>query len=284
MASVNPESIDRDGTNSVSSRRAPLPRPQSGVERSHRVVVHLPDLTPLSARAAEKPAAVNTPAPATSASRSARIDQPTAARKPEASPQAPHFDRPSLAADAPGAGLTNVSTATATITRTDAQPFRLAGLGAEEPRPVAEGWKSRLAAWQPTIMLGLIGITAGVLIGWLLTQGKSSNAPPQEPAPSWNTNRPAPKITSPENDSPSPPRTDPWPDASEPTMSEEPPQTPVESAPANDGGYGPYDAPENVEIQVPQARGAVSPQLEGKILVEPGPAEASHEQTRTGLY
>ncbi|MGE0608713.1 MAG: hypothetical protein AB7O62_16585, partial [Pirellulales bacterium] len=229
MSPPAPDPAVSGQTPSTAGRRATRHlRPPDAVSPSNRrVIVHLPDLTPISAKTTEQQPKTDLPKSLPATNEGVRVDV-AASSGPAAVSQSPHFTR---------------ATASASNSTSQPKPYTLAALKSGNAWRSAD-WKSKLAALQPTIMLALVGITAGVLIGWLWTGGRG-NVPPMEPAPKWEPAAPDAQILQPENGGEALPEQV-WENEPVPSMPAVPP------AP-NGTEVDPYGEPPAVELRMPDS-------------------------------
>ena len=252
MSPAAPEPADHGSTTRSSVRRpSQLVRsPQALGSGNRKVLVRLPDLTAGKALPVAKPASSPLPkSPVLPDGR--RLDPAAESSKPAAAPvQSPHFEQTVVEPSRP----------------TGPQPYALSSQTAV-PTWRTSDWKTRLWAIQPTIMLAMVGITAGVLIGWLWTGGRNVSQPPLEPAPAWQpSDKPATTLSP--DDSAGASMEELWRNDQRPTMPGEPPAA-NPASPNSD----PYGAPDDIDLQVPNSARAVgAAELEGTIYVEPNPA------------
>lgn len=155
----NPRQDAMDPSTKSSAAGTAPHRPRTtaaGCDTPHRVVLHLPDLTPRPGRKAAPPAA------------KAITNQPAAAGQ---------AGKPSTAATTT---IHQAHTGEQRV-RPPSVPIVAAPVASSKPIPT----KRRFLKPQPMLLLALIGITFGVLVGAIITRDRPPLAP-IEPPPAWD--------------------------------------------------------------------------------------------------
>ncbi len=261
MSPAVPDPAVNEQTISSAGRRSPrsLRPPDASGAGAHKVILHLPDLTSVSARPVIVPSIPTRP-PALPAVREETRIHTTAVSPGATSVQSPHF-KPAQAAEK--------------LLPLGVKPYAVAASTTGVTWRTAD-WKTRLATLQPTMMLILVGITAGVLIGWLWT-GDRSATPPLEPAPAWQPTEGEAQVLEPDNAGTNAADLS-WPDNSQPTMPADPPAATVTPD-------DPYDSPPEIEYQLPDSTSTGRAELNGTIeQAEQNTAKVPNEPSRPGLY